>query len=276
MHRTAIQQLITMALVMVMSFTAKGQDIITSSGESIGKADIHSVTATNPIYSINPSMMSSIKKAAISVSCVMPYGMSELKQITGKGVVETKLANIAMQVGQSGDDDSHYTHLGGGLSRSFGKWAMGLEYYALIHTLTDNHKYTSSFSRLGLSFSPNEQWLLSVALNNIEQREIEYELSSVKISPIWWTALKWKGSDMFSLMLEVEKHIDYKAICKTAIGIYPVNNLEVTVGFSSKGQSLSAGAGYKWHGIGINAGLMYHEQLGVSSGASVSYDFGNR
>lgn len=275
MHSTAIQRTITMALAMVLSFMAEAQDIITTTGESVGKADILAVATSDPIYSVNPSLMSGVSKGAISVSCAMPYGLSELKQISGKGVVETKLANVTMQVAQSGDKDSHYTQLGGGIARSFGLWSMGFEYYALIHTLTDNQKYSTSFSRIGLHFTPNDRWLISVALHSIEQREIDYEYTTVKMEPTCWTALKWKGSDLFSLMLEVEKRWEHDAIGKAAVAIYPIDKLEVTVGFSSKGQSLSAGVGYKWKGIGLNAGLMHHDQLGVTSAASVSYNFDN-
>lgn len=276
MQRVDIRRSITMAIAMVLSLIARAQDIIVTPAEATAAAGMMSVGSTDGIYVINPSMMSQVSRAAVHISYVMPYGINELGQISGKGVVATKLANVGMQVSQSGNEDSHYTEIGGGLSRSFGKWGMGLEYHALIHTLTDNQRYTSSFSRIGVHFNPNERWLLSVAAQGIERREIDYGYTTVVLEPTCWAALKWKGSDLFSLMLEAEKRWDRDAVIKAAAAIYPIDGLDITVGFSSKGQSLSAGAGYAWRGIGIHVGVMHHEQLGVTSGASVSYNFTKR
>ena len=111
-------------------------------------------------------------------------------------------------------------------------------------------------------------------MHSVEQREIEYESATAKIEAKAWLGLKWSASDMFAVLLETEKPWDGDAEGKIAVAVYPVNNLDVTIGFSSIGQSLSAGMGYKWQGADIHASIMHHEMLGVSLGVTVGYTLG--
>lgn len=275
-HIASMRKGILTALIILMSsmqMSLKAQDLIITPAESVGAAGIMSLpidkNAASIVDVVNPALMSKVAKADISASYTIPYHLSELGQMGLHGVVATKLVNISVLASRSGDDVSHFTSIGGGLSRSFGKWGMGLEYNALIHQLDDNKKYASSYSRVGLYVEPNGRWLLSVALHSIERREIEYEYSKMNIDPVVWAGIRWHGTSFFSLLLEVEKRWERDVEGKLAVVLMPIDKLSISAGFSTKGQSLSAGVGYMVKGLSLHAGVSYHDRLGVTSGASV-------
>ncbi len=257
----------------LVSLYADAQDIIVQSGESMGIAGMLTVSQVDGISSIDPSAIAEIEGlAAVEVSHARPFGMSELRQTSAKVAGQTKFANVLVAFARCGDEDSHYTEIGGGLSRKFGIWSMGLEYHALIHTMSDNRRYSSSFSRFGFRLRPRKEWLLSVAIHSIEQREISYGFTSREIEAIAMAGIKWRPNQLCSVMLEAEKRWNDDAIGKVAVAIYPIEGLDVSAGFSSNGSSFSAGAGYIWQGIALHVGIMRHEKLGVSSGVTLSYN----
>lgn len=267
-----VRQLIAIACISIITIRAGAQEIVASAGESVGAAGITSVSIANKdMRSINPSLMGDVERLAVAFSYICPFGLTELTQISGKAVIATKLTNITAQISKSGNDDSHFIIIGGGLSKIYGKLGIGAEYYALIHTLWNNQHYTSSFSRFGIHFRPTKNLLLSLALHSVEQREINYETTENTIEAKAWLGLKWKASKLFSILLETEKPWNNNVEGKIALTVFPTDNLDFTLGFSSIGQSLSAGIGYTWNGANIRAGIMHHECLGTSIGTTIGY-----
>ncbi len=270
------RRLIALALGTLAILTTKAQDLIVPAGQSVGVAGIVALSATDDMRSVNPSLMSDVERLAVAVSYLRPFGFNELSQKSLKAVAATPFANAMIAVAKSGSDDSYFTEIGGGLARKWGKWGMGLEYYAVIHSLWNNERYASSFSRVGMHFRPSKKWLLSLAIHSIEQREIVYETTEAKIEAKAWLGLKWMANNTFAILLETEKPWEGNAEGKMAVAIYPADKIDLSVGFSSIGQSLSAGVGYKWQGADIHVGIMHHERLGVSLGATVGYTLGRK
>ena len=201
---------------------------------------------------------------------MMPYSLKDLQQVDAKVAVATRVCHLQAEVLRSGNEYSAFTLLGGGLSRRFYKFGIGLEYRAVIHTMSNNEKYVSSFSRFGIHINPTEKWTFSAAVQNIENRQMSYEYTSVDLQPIAMIGLKWKANDMFALQAEVEKRWDRDAVGKLAVTIIPIPQLFATVGFMRRGSTLSAGVGYIHKFLTVNAAMSYHAQLGVSSGATIS------
>lgn len=253
-----------------------GQDIINTHPQTIGAAGILSVTATDGVASVNPSTMANVKHFTTEFAYTIPFSLPELGQKNAKFVIPTKPFHITGQVTSSGDETSKYTQYGGGISHDFNHWAIGMEYYGITHTMSDNQKYTSSYSRIGLHFYPDEKWLLSVCVHNIERRVIDYEYSTFDIEPVALFALRWRANQLFAMLAEAEKRLEHDVVGKVGAAIYPTKRMDMTIGFSTRGQSLSAGIGLTGRVIGFHVGIMHHEQLGVTSGASINFTFGDR
>lgn len=267
-------------VLVLMSLESKAQDRILNTAQSVGAGNIKSLSVIDNSSSCidvdNPSLAGRLHGGAVNVTYILPFGMQELGQISGRMVLGTKLVNMSACVGRSGNSDSHFTTLGGGFSKKWGKWGLGFEYYALIHTMIDNRKFSTSFSRFGMFVSPVDRWLMSVAINGIEKNSMKYDDRVIEFKPIVWAGLRWHANDKFAFFTEVEKEFDAETVGKVAVAIYPVRHISATIGFETKGQTLSMGAGFNLKGFGMHVGISYHDQLGVSSGASAGCLWGGK
>lgn len=272
--------LITKYTIVLMTsmfhIASSGQDIVNTHPQTIGAAGILSVSAIDGVAPFNPSLMTKVERFTAEFAYTMPFSLKELGQRNAKFVIPTKPFHITGQITVSGDETSKFTQYGGGVSHDFVHWAIGMEYYGVTHTMADNRKYTSSYSRIGIDVYPDDKWLFSVCMHNIERRDIDYEYSRFDIEPMALFGLRWRANRLFALLLEAEKRFEHDAVEKVSAAIYPTKGMDVTVGFSTRGQSLSAGIGYTARVIGFHAGIMHHEQLGITSGASINFTFGNR
>ncbi len=260
-------------IALLMSTLARAQDVVEQTARSIGSAGIIGVSALENFEAVNPALMATTTSFDAFVSCAVPYTLPELAQINGKMVVNARLLNVALRVAKHGSDGSSMAIFGGGLSRDFNVFGIGVDYYAIVHTLPYSVRATSSFSRIGLYINPSEKLLLSVFVHNLEHRAFHYADSAVEslIEPMAVVALKWSPTKIFALLCELEKRFESQAVCKAAVVIRPVKFIDVTAGFSSAGHAVSLGAGYRLGRLGLNVGLNYHNKLGLSSGATVSY-----
>lgn len=269
-------RLILRAITMLTMFFAlsvqktEGQSVISRPSQSVGAADILSVGLTDGIHPLNPSVMAEAEGFNATASYAMPYGIADLQQITGKAVYATPYCNIDAAVSKNGSSESSYTEFGGGVSRMFHNWGVGMEYHAIIHKLPNNQSYTSSYSRIGVHANPTSRWTVSLFAHNIERRKIEYEYTSVNLEPMAALGLRWKATNMFNFACEVEKGWDHDAVGKVAVCVIPHPSLNATFGFSTLGSSVSAGVGYTYRNITLHTAISHHDQLGITSAGSIS------
>ncbi len=258
--------------VLVCSTVARAQEVTITSAEAIGAAGIVSVAAgEQQLVTINPALVSLDEGFGAICSYGLPYELSDLQQVLFKASYRTPYVTVAGHVSKSGSDESNFVRFGGGLSRTFGQFGIGIEYYGITHNLPYGQSYTTSFSRIGLYVKPDTHWTFSAIVQNVEKRGFDYEYYDVDIEPKAFVAIRWDCNDLFSLLAEVEKGWDSDPEGKVALALRPVERLLVTVGYTSVGNSPTVGVGYVVAGsVGLHAGLSYHEQLGVTSGAQVT------
>lgn len=253
-----------------LSSVGNAQDLLMQSSASVGAARIMSVSAVDYLQTVNPSMNTFAKSLDIHISYTLPYHIKDLQQINAKAAYSMPWATLHTNVGKSGSNESSYTIVGGGLSRSFGFFSIGMEYNAVIHHLPYNETHVSSFSRIGFHTVPNNKWTLSVAVHNIEKRGFSYEQYDFDIEPYFFAGAKWKGNDIFTLMCEVEKGWEHDPTYKVAMAVVPCRWLTTSIGFSTLGHSLTAGIGYINKLMTIHVGINHDEKLGVTSAASLT------
>lgn len=263
-------KLVFAAIALAMAVVVEGQELIVCPAASMGAGNIMSVSADDGISAVNPAQMSYARGLSVAATAAMPYSLSALKQAELRAVYGFKPVNVAASVVRSGDSNSAYTVAGGGLSRQFGMWAMGMEYYAVCHSLPYSQSFWSSFSRVGVTVVPTAQWKVSVALHNVERSAIDYEYSSFEIEPRAFMGVRWAASEYFTVMAEAEKGWNSDIVGKAALAVTPYTNLTASVGFASEGSTLSAGASYRMGMVSIAVGLAHHQQLGLSSAATVT------
>ena len=268
-----MRRLLAAILTLFVGFGIEAQEVVWVPATSIGAASIKSITIDNGIEALQPAQCANTEQYAVAVGYTSPFSLSDLGQTHLRAAYNIRdIVCVAADVGHHGNDDSSITTIGGGLSKKWEYFSIGLEYYAITHKLNDNQKFNSSFSRFGFIISPTKELSLSVSVNNVESRKIDYGIGgSFEIEQIALAGVKWQPSQIFSVMAEVEKNfqIDDPAT-KVAVALYPVDRLQMSVGFCSRGRMPTAGVGYAYKLVRLHVGFAYHQQLGSSTGALIT------
>lgn len=259
-----------LCLFVLSCSVANAQDIIPKMSGNIATAGILSVSASNPLQTVNPSMSSLTESMDFTVGYTLPYHLTDLQQIVAKGAFAFPWVTLSVNVSKSGNGGSTFSRFGGALSRKFGIVGIGMEYNAVIHQLPCDERAVSSFSCVGFHVIPNDMWTLSVAVNNVEERGFDYEYYDFDIESYLFAGVKWRANKIVTLLCEAEKEWDHDGVYKASVVVNPCKVVTASVGFSTLGQSISAGVGYCGKLFNIHVGISHHEQLGVTSSASVS------
>ncbi len=263
------------AVAILLAFVclrAAAQEVVWLPATAIGAAHIRTLSIDNGIEAMQPAQAAETKSFAACVGYTIPYTLSELGESHLRGAANLRdLACVTIDVGRHGDEESSITTLGGGVSKRWRYFSIGMEYYALIHTLADNQKFTSSFSRVGFILTPSKEWRLSVCINNIEHRQIDYGGYEFDIDQIAAVGLKWQPAPLFSVMAEVEKNFNLDTPTgKMAVALYPIERLQLSAGFCSRGRTPTVGIGYGIRMVSLHVGFSYHQQLGSTTGALIT------
>lgn len=273
-----------LALALAAAAPAMSQRLVARTGAGLGSGGMESLQLFADAEAMNPAAPSTLGRAQVSVTGVVPYGLAELSETSAHGTAHTPWVSVSARVSHCGWGESHMTTVGGGLSRTFGsregfRCAMGFEYYGAIHTLPFGERGASSFSAVGLYVMPSSEWTISIAARNIERRPMTYaDGTSQEMPTTLWCGVRWQAREMFRLAAEVRKEIGREPSGHFAAGIAPMERLTFTLGFSTSAQGpgaeLSAGGGWRWERVAVSAAVAHHQTLGLSSGASVRVELG--
>ncbi len=218
----------------------------------------------------NPACMKNGGGVGLVFEAALPYNLTDLKTVEGMCEIAAKICSFRIQGFRGGNSVSAYTRFGGGLARKFGKFGCGFEYMVLVHTL-ESQRYRTSYSRVGISFEPVKEWLLALHVENVERRFLDYEYSSFRVPVVIALATRWRATDIFSLLCELEKESGTPLVGKIEAYVKPTDRLFGSVSFSSAGTQIGAKAGYKGKVFGISGGVAYHNTLGIGSRAEIVF-----
>lgn len=260
-------------LLLVSCFGAVyGQEIQWRSAQQLGAGYIGSLPAVGDVASFNPSVHANQQGLSGGVHYTMPFQMASFVQQFAHLVYGAKFGYIGLGLGSNGDSNSGLRRIGLQYSRGFGgKWRAGLGYYYLSHHFSSQQNFHASFSVAGLSYhAANEEWVVSVAVQNMEQQTIAYPGFEGKIPSVVVTGVQWQPAEGLFLLAEVEKDFDRQPDFKGAV-IYHLKKLvRFSVGASGADLSLTAGAGVVYRGVHLHVGMAHHRDLGLSTAASLS------
>lgn len=263
----------TLALLLLSLTTtwAAGQRIVGRSVGGIGSGGLTSESLVSPTEAANPAIMTEIVGIAVTIGGNIPYALTDLTEMTATAAIPTKTLTGAIRVSRSGGADSHFTSFGAEASRSFGRMSIGMGYHGLIHTLPLGERGGSSFSIVGIACRPSEGWQIGLSVRNIERRSLRYSSHEIDLPTTIWGSIRWRAYRYLALCAEAEKEVGEDAVGRLGISVRPADRLFFTAGFSSLGTEMSMGAGYDWDILGVRASVSHHAQLGVTSGAAITF-----
>ena len=249
-----------------------GQEIQWRSAQQLGAGYICSLPAVGDVASFNPSVHADQPGLSGGVHYTMPFQMASFAQQFAHLVYGAKFGYVGLGLGSNGDSNSALRRVGLQYSRGFGgKWRAGLGYYYLSHHFSTQQNFNASFSVAGLSYhAANDEWVVSVAVQNMEQQTIAYPGFEGKIPSVVVTGVQWQPAEGLFLLTEVEKDFDRQPDFKGAVIYHFKKLVRLSVGASGADLSLTAGAGVVYRGVQLHVGMAHHRDLGLSTAASLS------
>ncbi len=247
------------------------QDFNFSGVPSLSLGHIRSVERNSFSPLSNPAGVTKLKTAGFAISYISPYTIKELSNRSITGTAPTRLGHLSLLFSQSGYYRSLLNRYGLSYARTFGKHvAAAFQFNGLTHEIEGAETYGGFFTTIGVQFFPSKKVELGFYSQNPEQSKISYPDRKVLIPVLCVAGLSWHPLKYISLMVEMEKDQQYDPQYKFGIEIQPVDILILRGGVKGSPVELSFGAGTKWRFIDIDVGMSYHQQLGVTSGVSLT------
>lgn len=222
----------------------------------------------------NTSNLAMLKGFSVGASYQMRFNMDELSARAASLALPTRLGTFGGLVFQNGYSKSSYSRYGFSYSRLFGKKvSAGLQFNYLSHQIEGADRAGAFYSSLGLNFLISANWGVGVFIQNPEQASINYQVSDFALPTFFNTAVRWSPSAHFLLVIELEKQLEYEMVYKTGLQFNFKERLFVRGGVKGKPVELTFGGGFHLGGLSIDVGFAHHQQLGMTSGAGLSYSF---
>ena len=250
----------------------RAQDFNFPDASSLSLGQIRS-TEQN-IYSTmtNPAGLAGVQTAGIAFSYTAPYNIHKLSNRSITATMPSKYGSFSFLFTQAGYSLSLINRYGFSYSRQFGKHvSAALMFNGLTHKLNGTDTYGGFFSVIGLQLFPSEHVDIGFYIRNVEQSKISYPDRKELIPILYIAGAKWHPVDDIALMAEVEKDQQFRARYKFGIQYIPVEMLVLRGGVMGSPVEISFGTGLKWSFVVIDIGISYHQQLGVTSGASIAF-----
>ena len=254
-----------------LSSVVCAQDFNYSGVPSLSLGHIRSVERNIFSPMSNPAGVTKLETAAFAISYISPYTIKELSNRSITGTASTGLGHFSLLFSQSGYSLSLLNRYGLSYARTFGKHvAAAFQFNGLTHKIEGSETYGGFFTTIGVQFFPSEKVELGFYIQNPEQSKISYPDQKELIPVLYVAGLNWHPLNYLSLMVEVEKNQQFDPQYKFGIELQPVEILVLRGGAKGSPVELSFGAGTVWRFITIDVGISYHQQLGVTSGVSLT------
>ncbi len=225
------------------------------------------------IFSVmaNPAGLTGVKSPGIAVSYVSPYNIRKLSSRSVTGTMPSQYGHFSLLFTQSGYSLSLLNRYGFSYARQFGKHvSAALMFNALTHKLNGTEIYSGFFSVIGVQLFPSNTVDVGIYIQNIEQSKISYPDQSVPIPVLYVAGINWHPLTDLALMAEIEKDQEFAPQYKFGMQYIPVDILILRGGVKGSPVDLSFGIGLNLSFIVIDIGISYHQQLGVTSAASLT------
>jgi hypothetical protein len=130
-------------------------------------------------------------------------------------------------------------------------------------------------AEIGLLIMPNDHVKIAAVAYNPTRAKLA-DFDDERVPSTLTLAGQYLFSEKVNGTVQVKKSLDLPINIITAIEYKPVDNLAIRTGYATAQGSLSFGLGYLWKELRIDAGAKWHQTIGFSSAASLSYEFGKR
>lgn len=225
----------------------------------------------------NPSFSSFLSDGLVQINYFNRFSMKELSTLSGDVFYPNKILNALLSISTTGYDQFRETNMNISVNRLLTKslsLGVGINYRMATIIAVDEKPSRLSLD-IGMTYEFNEKFMLGCAVQDAPSFILqEYSDGSL---PFYGYCIRMGGYYSISNTSLVTAEVAYLEndgmSFRTGLEYTPISAFDLRVGFCTKPLQPSFGMGYSFRNMNIDALALYHQQLGISSGVSLSYMF---
>jgi hypothetical protein len=223
----------------------------------------------------NQAGIALIDKFSVGIYYESQFSLNQLSTKSAAFLAPTKFGVLGLSFNHFGYSLYNDMKIGLVYARSFGKYLrIGVQLDYIQTTLGDGYGSTSNVTfEIGLQSDITEQLTIGAwAYNPIQVKLANYK--DEKIPAIFRFGLAWKITQGFIATIEAEKNTNIQPILIRGGLEYGLKDLFFfRGGFSTQGEVLSMGFGFKVKVVRFDISAAMHQSLGFSPQASLIFQF---
>lgn len=123
--------------------------------------------------------------------------------------------------------------------------------------------------KTGFTYAVNPKMTFGLVLQN-PHRWMTRNQSPISPTQRIIAGIQYKPSEIFSIWLEADQHEHLSGI-NIGLQYAPVENISCRFGYKGVSKEMSGGIGIIYNSININAAVIHHPYLGISTGIAITY-----
>ncbi len=237
---------------------------------SVNHADVFSFTA-------NQASLAQLKNTAVGVYGERRFLLAELNSYTAAAAVTTSSGNFGLKAMYSGFSDYNETQIGLAYGRKLGKKVdIGAQFNYNGISVAGYGNATAISFELGTILHITDRLHAGVHVNNPVGGKFG-KTQEEKLSSVYTAGFGYEASEKFFVSIELQKEEDQPINVNAGMQYKFIPQLLARVGVSSATSSGWIGIGLMLQSFRLDITTSYHQQLGVTPGLLLIYNFnGNK
>nr|WP_321454304.1 hypothetical protein [uncultured Carboxylicivirga sp.] len=257
-----------------LSYSLKSQELYYSGPLNSALADVKSLDQSIWAAFNNPSTLSNVHNFGLGASYQTRFNIKELSTRAVCGFWSGDMGAVSGIVLQSGYSKSLLNRYAVAYSRKFGASTSAfVQFNYISHQIELSENTNSFYSALGLHQKISSQIFLGILISNPEQATIKYGELAYNLPSNFIVGLLWTNNDWIKVFAEAEKELDNSPVFKGAVEFALNDFLLIRAGIKGEPVEFTFGSGFNWPRLNVDLGFRYHQQLGFTSSAGISYLF---
>jgi hypothetical protein len=225
----------------------------------------------------NPSLIAWYAKNGIGMNYFDRYGLKELGAFNGCLYLPGRKLSFGVDVSTFGYEayrESQFRFL---LARRLnGQWALGVGFqYAFLQTELLEEPVGQLSTDIGLTFAPVDNLLIGLLVMNLPSARLGDESVDVKDFKTYLiqTGIRWEVINKVFIVCTVETNNEQAVTGSAGMEYQPFEDFAIRTGIKGNPFLPSLGMGYCFSPFAVDAAIVYHPVLGVSSGIGLQFTF---
>lgn len=269
-------KILTSILILVYALSANAQSYGNFAGArsaGLGNATV----ALSDVWSAhsNQAALTEIKKPRLGFSYAQRYQIQDLNHGFLSGVLPTAVGHFGLAVRYFGFDLYNETKIGLSYARTFGSFlSAGIQGSVEQHNVSEGNTSSAIYGEVSLLAKPTKQLQIGFHLYNPTRSSLQTETEE-RLPTIGRLGASYTFREETLLTFEVEKQAEYKERYGLGVEMEFWKKTQLRAGMSLRKNNLTptAGLGFRWQKIQIDAAWQSHPLLGSTLTYALSFTF---